>query len=115
MPNKVARRRMLINVFHTCLRRLLLPLVDAGIEGIAMSNGMGIIRCVHPILAVYVGDYLEQLLVTCVKNTQCPKCDIPPTELGNLQAPSSPRNIHAAREALAKVSGNLRDFQDACK
>jgi len=36
----------------------------AGIQGIEMSSGDGIIHCGHPILAAYVGDCPEQCLVT---------------------------------------------------
>ena len=80
-----------------------------------MSDGMGTMRRVHPILAVFVGDYPEQVLVTGIKSTECPKCDISSKELGNPQAPSNPRDIYMARDALSKVSGILRDFKDACK
>ena len=80
-----------------------------------MSDGMGTMRRVHLILAVFVGDYPEQVLVTGIKSTECPKCDISSKELGNPQAPSNPRDIYMARDALSKVSGILRDFKDACK
>lgn len=80
-----------------------------------MSDGMGITRRIHPILAVYVGDYPEQVLVTGVKTRDCPKCDISSTQLGNLRAASNPRDIHAVLNALSKLGSNLRDFKDACK
>jgi hypothetical protein len=115
ITNKAARRRMITNLFHGCLQRILSPLVNAGIEGMPMSDGMGIMRRVHPILAVYVGDYPEQVLVTGVKTHDCPKCDIPSTELGDLHALSNPRDIHAVLNALSKLASNLRDFKDACK
>ena len=83
ITNKAARRRMVANLFHACLQRVLSPLVDVGIEGMPMSDGFGTMHQVHPILAVYVGDYPEQVLVTGIKTRDCPKCDVPPTELGN--------------------------------
>ena len=64
ITNKAARRRMLINIYHACVRRLLSPLVEAGIEGLPMSDGIGTMRRVHPILAVFVGDYPEQVEFT---------------------------------------------------
>lgn len=115
ITNKAARRRMVTNLFHGCLQRILSPLVDVGIKGIPMSDGMGITRRIHPILAVYVGDYPEQVLVTGVKTRDCPKCDISSTQLGNLRAASNPRDIHAVLNALSKLGSNLRDFKDACK
>ena len=115
ITNKASHRRILTNIYHACLRRLVSPLIKVGVEGLAMSDGMGTMRRVHPILAVFVGDYPEQVLVTGIKSTECPKCDISSKELGNPQAPSNPRDIYMARDALSKVSGILRDFKDACK
>jgi hypothetical protein len=90
-------------------------LIELGVEGMPMSDGMGIMRRVHPILAIFVGDYPEQVLVMGIKSTKCPKCDVSSKELGDPQASSQPRDIYAIRDALAKVSGSLRDFQDACE
>jgi hypothetical protein len=80
-----------------------------------MSDSIGTVRRVHPILAVYVGDYPKQVLVTGTKTRDCPKCDVLATELGNLQAPSNLRDINAVLNALAKLAGNLREFKEACK
>ena len=91
------------------------PLIALGVEGMPMSDGMGTMRRVHPILAVFVGDYPEQVLVTGIKSSECPKCDVSSKELGNPQASSKPRDIYAVRDALTKVSGSLRDFKDACE
>ena len=115
ITNKASCRRMLTNIFHACLCRLLSPLIDVGIEGQPMSDGMGTIRRVHPILAAYVGDYPEQVLVTGIKSTKCPKCDVSSKEQGDPKAQSNPWNIYTVRDALAKVSGNIRDFKNACK
>ncbi|KAF8694532.1 hypothetical protein AX14_002015 [Amanita brunnescens Koide BX004] len=92
------------------------PLVDAGIHGVAMSDGLGTVRRVHPLLAIYIGDYPEQVTVTGIKTGQCPKCDVPNKELGNEQFQSKARDIHAVLGALHKFStGNYREFFDACK
>jgi Plavaka transposase len=48
------------------------PLETAGTDGLSMASGDGIVHQTHPIFAVYVGDYPEQLLVTGVKNGECP-------------------------------------------
>ncbi|KAF8688093.1 hypothetical protein AX14_003511 [Amanita brunnescens Koide BX004] len=72
ITNQAARRRMITNLFHACLHRIMKPLVDVGIHGIAMKDGTGTVRRVHPILAVYVGDYPEQLVrtpVLCIPDT----------------------------------------------
>src|ERR1700759_4312449 len=62
VTSAAARRRMLINLFHSCLKNILQPLEDIGINGIAMADGNGVSRRIHPILAVYIGDYPEQVL-----------------------------------------------------
>ena len=84
-------------------------------EYIPMSDGTGIMHRVHPILAVYVGDYPEQVLVTGIKMCNCPKCNVPFEELGNLQAPSHLWGINATLSALSKLDDNLWDFKAACK
>ena len=53
-----------------------------------MCSGDGAIQRVHPILACYVANYLEQCLVTCAKYGTCPKCragekDLQEMELSN--------------------------------
>ncbi|KAL1937051.1 hypothetical protein VTO73DRAFT_15569 [Trametes versicolor] len=68
IKNKAARRRTLANLFHACMAHVLAPLKKAGIDGIEVTSGDGVTRRGHPILAMYVGDYPEQLLVTCCKN-----------------------------------------------
>lgn len=115
ITNKAAHQWMVANLFHACLQWLLSPLIDVRIEGIPMSNGIGTMCWVHPILTIYVGDYPKQVLVTGIKTCDCPKCDVLPMELGNLQAPSNPRDINAVLNALAKLAGNLWGFKEACK
>ncbi|KAJ7795296.1 hypothetical protein B0H14DRAFT_2621071 [Mycena olivaceomarginata] len=71
---KASRRRILANLFHACMSKILEPLKDTGVDGIVVVSG-DVARHGHPILAAYVGDYLEQLLVTCVKNMECLQCE----------------------------------------
>ena len=115
ITNKASRRRMLTNVFHVCVQRILKPLEEIGIHGVAMRDGGGIVRRIHPILAVFVGDYPEQVLVTGIKSMECPKCDVLGKSLGNAEVPARPRDIHIVLQALSKVNGDLRSFKNACK
>ncbi|KAI6010552.1 hypothetical protein EDC04DRAFT_2871165 [Pisolithus marmoratus] len=49
-------------VFHKSMRLLLEPLIKAGLEGIEIVGGDRHVHKVHPILACYIADYLEQCL-----------------------------------------------------
>ena len=83
ITNKASRRQTLANLFHACMSWIVEPLETAGTDGLAMASGDGVVRWTHPILAVYVGDYPEQVLVTGVKNGECPSCPIPLKSLGD--------------------------------
>src|SRR6266478_3940460 len=115
VTSHAARRRMILNLFHSCLGRILQPLEDIGISGIAMADGNGVLRRVHPILTIYIGDYPEQVLVTCTKSGRCPKCTTEPDELGNYPMTSSPRDLNLVRDALSKVMDDRAVYVDTCK
>jgi hypothetical protein len=114
VTNHAARRRMLLNLLHSCLQKVLQPLEVAGVEGIAMADGNGILRRVHPVLAVFIGDYPEQVLVTCVKSGRCPKCNVEPDNLGS-PVRSSRRDLNLVRDALSKADDDYAMYVEACK
>ncbi|RDX49827.1 hypothetical protein OH76DRAFT_1350331 [Lentinus brumalis] len=116
IPSKAARSRVQANLFHTCMSTILKPLRKFGINGIEMASGDGVVRRCHPIFAMYIGDYPEQLLVTCCKTGMCPKCDIPRDELGESTQPDRPlRDPNKAREALRKADESATAFSHACR
>ena len=84
ITNKAARRRAVANLFHACMGRITKPLETAGVDGLPMASGDGVTRRTHPILAVYVGDYPEQILASGVKSGECPDC---PTAHDELDVP----------------------------
>jgi hypothetical protein len=56
------------------MQSIVKPLEKAGRERINLVSGDGAVRRCYPILAAYVGDYPEQLLVSIVKSGNCPIC-----------------------------------------
>ncbi|KAH9913158.1 uncharacterized protein B0H18DRAFT_1126517 [Fomitopsis serialis] len=112
ITNKAARRRTLANVFHACLSMILEPLRQPGVDGIEMTSGDGVVRRCHPILAVYVGDYPEQVLVTGTYTGDCPICKCPHDELGDYPCLSSPRDVDEVFAAL-HLAGTA-DYNRAC-
>ncbi|KAJ7788685.1 hypothetical protein B0H14DRAFT_2157045, partial [Mycena olivaceomarginata] len=77
-----ARRRAVANLYHACMRKILSPLREAVLSGIEMASGDGVVRRCHLLLAIFAGDYPEQLLAACVKTGECPTCPVPRDELG---------------------------------
>ncbi|KAI0759461.1 hypothetical protein BD413DRAFT_722365 [Trametes elegans] len=115
IPNKASRRRTLANLFHACMSRVLSPLVDAGRDGMHFTTGDGLTRRGHPILATYIGDYPEQLLVMCGKNGECPKCDVHRNDLGAFPDTSRPfRDLSKILDALAAIDQGVVAFTKAC-
>ena len=113
ITNKTGRRRAMANLYHSCMRVILGLLTSAGEIGIAMTSGDGIWRRCHPIFASFVGDYPEQVLVMCTYNNRCPKCLVPPNELGS-HARYPPRDYDQARDVYLLADGDAHAFHSAC-
>ncbi|KAF8266736.1 hypothetical protein EI94DRAFT_1802602 [Lactarius quietus] len=62
IANKTSRHHTLCNLYHSCMQVILDLIATVGKNGITMMSGDGIWRRCHPILASFVGDYLEQVL-----------------------------------------------------
>ena len=90
-------------LFHAAMTVLFEPLKEAGIKGVEMTSGDGVVRIVHPVLAAYVADYPEQCLVTCSKYGTCPKCMAGATNLDD--DTKFPRRTHkTTMDAMASSS-----------
>ncbi|KAJ7312316.1 hypothetical protein DFH08DRAFT_717847 [Mycena albidolilacea] len=114
ITNKAARRRAVANLYHACMRQILRPLKNAGLDGIEMKSGDGVVRRCHPIFSVFAGDYPEQVLVTGTKTGECPTCPVPRDELGSIVDIYEPRDLSAVLDALRKADGNATEFTRAC-
>ncbi|KAJ3990986.1 hypothetical protein F5050DRAFT_1802251 [Lentinula boryana] len=107
ITNKAARRRAVTNLFHACMKHLVTPLEQAGLEGVIMESGDGVKRRGHPILASYIGDYPEQTLVTTVYYGDCPTCDAEKNELETYPCKRPYRDIKAALIAIGTIGTDV--------
>ncbi|KAJ3576991.1 hypothetical protein NP233_g6 [Leucocoprinus birnbaumii] len=114
ISNKSSRRRAVANLFHACMRFILKPLKALGEKGIELTSGDGAVRRCYPILAAYVGDYPEQVLVTLVKTGRCPVCPAPRKGIGDKGSGLDPRDIEPIRRALAKIDQGAAVYKKAC-
>ncbi|KAH9012017.1 hypothetical protein EDB84DRAFT_1590615 [Lactarius hengduanensis] len=73
LTNKAGQRHAFANIFHSCMQTILAPITRAGETGIVMMSGDGTWRRCHPVFAIFIGDYPEQILVMCTYSGQCPK------------------------------------------
>ncbi|KAF8641626.1 hypothetical protein AX16_009886 [Volvariella volvacea WC 439] len=111
---KAAHCHTLGNLFHACVDIILSPLKDAGKNGVAMQSSDGTwCRC-HPIFVTFIGDYLEQLLVTCLKKGECPICTVPASNIGSSVKNAEPRDDKAIREALSQLRKGSTVYSQAC-
>ena len=82
---------------------ILSPLKVAGIQGIEVMSGDEVVRCGHPILAVYVSDYPEQCLVTGAFSGDCPVCDCPNKMLSLYPCQHHHQNLDNVLDALNQL------------
>ncbi|PPQ83323.1 hypothetical protein CVT26_015163 [Gymnopilus dilepis] len=114
ITNQAARRRCISNLFHHCMQYMIKPLEKAGRDGIVLASGDGALRRCYPILAAYVGDYPEQILVGLIKNGRCPICPAPPDEIGDFNSLLEPRDMEAILRALNSLDEGATQFAKAC-
>jgi hypothetical protein len=64
------------------MKNVLDPISHYGETRVPMMSGDGVWQHCHPIFANFIGDYPEQVLVTCTYSRYCPKCQVPHDQLG---------------------------------
>ncbi|KAI0261454.1 hypothetical protein BC834DRAFT_972717 [Gloeopeniophorella convolvens] len=113
IKSKSARRRALASMLHACMHRITDDMQLYGEMGVAMATGSGVWYRCHPILATYIGDYPEQVLVTGTYNGRCPKRMVPRDEL---ERPTRypPRTPDSVRDALLLADEDPSAFHAAC-
>jgi hypothetical protein len=115
--NDQEHRSRVQRLFHESMRIVLEPLIDAGINGVAMTSSDGAVRQVHPILTCYVADYPEQCLVACTKYGTCPKCKASAKQLED-PLPTEKRTQQwteaILKDGKEKANGNPQKFHAYC-
>ena len=114
ITNKSSCRHCISNLFHHCMQTIIKPLEHAGHDGIVLISGDGAARRCFPILAAYVGDYLEQVLASLVKTGTCPICPAPRDEIGEWESILEPRDTQKILEALDAINKGATEFTKAC-
>lgn len=114
ITNKASRKRVLANLFHSCMSKIVEPLKSAGLDGIPIASGDGVVRPGHPLYAAYVGDYPEQMLVTCCKTGECAQCESHRDEMGDFDEPHSFRDLEKVLDALGAADESAEAFVRAC-
>ncbi|KAF8975663.1 hypothetical protein BDQ17DRAFT_1395239 [Cyathus striatus] len=74
VTNKSSQWHMLANLYHACMSTILKPLETLGEKGFQMTTADGCLQCMHPLFAVFIADYPEQVLTICVYYGDCPTC-----------------------------------------
>ncbi|KZV74632.1 hypothetical protein PENSPDRAFT_572729 [Peniophora sp. CONT] len=118
IKNVDVRRRALAQLYHTCMTDMLAPLKAVAKSGVVLTSGDGARRRCHPLLAAFVGDYPEQILVAGVKYGLCPKGTLDPSQFGNAAARCELRDTEEVVEALETLEGdpqNVEGYVEACQ
>ncbi|KAK2462451.1 hypothetical protein APHAL10511_005548 [Amanita phalloides] len=115
ITNQSSCQCSLANLFHTCMSKILCPLRQAGINGVEMASGDGVVQRVHLIIAVYACDYPEQVLITCTKTGDCPKCLTKNAELGSIDSELKYRDIAALCEISKLADKDMIEFLEKCE
>lgn len=115
ISSTASRRRMVANLFHYCMSRVLAPLECLFETGpIEMSSGDGTIRRTFPIFACFIGDYPEQVLASGCKTGDCPRCPAKRPELGEFKEDYEFRDLAGILEALSTFEDNPAGYGAAC-
>ena len=97
------------------MKRILAPVKEVGKTGILLASRDRLVQRCHPVLAIYMGDYLEQLLVTCRKMGDCPKCPTLLNEISDTTQPPSLYNLDTVYTTLDVRDEGPAAFTRACQ
>jgi hypothetical protein len=98
------------------MKQILSPLVQPGRDGMKLVRGDGIMFRGHPLFAAFIGDYPEQILVTCTTTGDCVECEEDRNHLGDLTQPVKYRRMKEILELLDSFDErDSKTFYAKCK
>ena len=77
-------------------------------------SGDNSVRKIFPILATYVGDYPEQVMVSLVKTGNCPICPALCNKIDNWESNLKPHDTHKIIEMFNTIDKGAAEFTKAC-
>ena len=114
IKNKASHHCCMSNLLHYCIQAIVKPWKSAGHNGIILISGDGTVRRCFPILAAYVGDYPEQVLVSLVKTSNCPVCPALHNSIDDWEINFEPRDTEKIIGALNAVDKGAAESAKAC-
>jgi len=77
------QRRINADTLRGIFELIFVPLNSAAQEGATIDRAAGKIRRCFPIMSGWIADHMENVALYGIKSNACPKCEIPPEELGS--------------------------------
>ncbi|KAG9052333.1 hypothetical protein FS842_010037 [Serendipita sp. 407] len=90
-------------LFHQCMEVVLKPLATAGITAINIVDSDGNVRNCYPLVASYLADYPEQILVNCAAGKTSPTTQAGPHNLDDVQR-AEPRTTEWVLQQIRHVA-----------
>jgi hypothetical protein len=87
--NRDIQGTLINRLFHQCMRIILKSLIEPGQPGVHMTDAAGNVRKCYPIVAAYLADYPEQILINVAAGNASPVTLAGYDELGDPE-PSPP-------------------------
>ena len=116
VSNQAQRRQLLLNLYHSCMQRILEPLETARMTGVYMACGNGQLHWAHPIFTAFIGDYPEQILSTGSISGKCPMCNVDHDHLGDydLQDTNQLQDLESVLKILDTFNQDPAGFLTTC-
>jgi Plavaka transposase len=93
-------------LFHQCMGIVLKSLIQPGETGVRMTDAAGDVRKCYPLVAAYLADYPEQVLINAVIGNASPVTLASYDELGD-PVPSPPRTRQWVLETIEEVCARV--------